>query len=95
MDIEDFEIKIKKYDRAKNTVIVNVVVLEVIELRGFTVRYTPTKHSTTPIWLVTPPSIKTSRHKPYFWIVRIKDSALWQQLQERIVDYTKEYTNNS
>ncbi len=91
MDIDDFEIKIKTYQRAKNVVIVNIVVKDSIEIRGFVVRFTITKYSPSyPVWIVSPPSVR-GRNKAYFWIVKFKDSALWQQLEERIVARTKEY----
>lgn len=93
MNVDDIEIKIKSYDRIKNLVIVNLNIYEVIEIRGFTVRYTTTKHSPTyPVWMVTPPSVR-GRNKMFFHIVRIKDSALWQQLEKRIIEMAKEYTN--
>ena len=93
MNIDDIEIKIKTYDREKNFVIVNLNIHEVIEIRGFTVRYMTTKHSPTyPVWIVTPPSVR-GRNKMFFHIVRVKDSALWQKLEKRIIEMAKEYTN--
>lgn len=90
--IDDIEIKIKKYDREKNIVIANLVILEEVEIRGFILRYTTTRHSPiNPVWLVTPPSIR-GRNKMYFWIVRFRDSALWQQIQKRFVEEARAYT---
>lgn len=93
MNIDDIEIKIKSYDRKKNFVIVNLTILDVFEIRGFTVRYLTTKHSPTyPVWIVTPPSVK-GRNKMFFHVIRVLDSALWQQLEKRIIEMAKEYTN--
>lgn len=93
MNIDDIEIKIKKYDRKKNLVIVNLTLLDTVEMRGFTVKYTTTKHSPiSPVWLVTPPSVR-GRNKMYFWIVRFRDSALWGKLEKKIIEMAKEYTN--
>lgn len=93
MTLDDIEIKIKTYDRKKNVVIVNLVIEETIELRGFTVRYVYTKDSPhTPIWVVSPPSV-VGRNKKYFWIVNFIDSALWQQLREEIADRAREHAN--
>lgn len=93
MDIDNFKIEIKKYDEQKHFVIVNVIVLDTIELRGFTVRYTTTKYSHGyPVWLVSPPT-RMDRNKIPFWIVRILDSTLWQQLQRAIIKEAEKYTN--
>jgi len=93
MNIQDFDIKIKKYDKKKNLVIVNVLVQGEIEIRGFTVRYTTTKYSPSiPIWLASPPCIK-GRLRTYFWIVEFKDPALWQLLEQKIITSAKEYTD--
>lgn len=92
MNIEDFDIKIKKYNREKNVVIVNLLVLGELEMRGFIVRYTPTKHSSSPVWIVSPPSIKM-RNKVYFWIVQLKNPTLWEKLQKEMIRLAKEYTN--
>ena len=93
LHIEDFEIKIKKYDRDKNQVIVNLIVCEELEIRGFIVRYTSTKYSTSPIWIVSPPSVK-GRNRFYFWIVNLKNPTLWESLQKEIINLVKEYTNS-
>lgn len=93
MNLEDIEIKIKKYDRKKNLVIVNLIIEEVLEIRGFTVRYTTTRRSAIPIWIVNPPSV-IGRNKTYFWITRFLDSDFWQRLQEEIIRQAREYANN-
>lgn len=91
MNIEDFEINIKKYDREKNHVIVNLLIKKIIEIRGFIVRYTPTKYSKTSIWIVTPTSVK--KGKFFFHVVRIKDHALWAKLEQKIINAAIEYTD--
>lgn len=91
MNIEDFEIKIKKYDRDKNHVIVNVLIQEVIEIRGFLCLYTSTKYSVNPVWIVNPPSVR--KGKVRYWLFEIKNIDLWHELQNKIVDLVKEYTN--
>ncbi len=94
MNIDDIEIKIKTYNRTKNLVILNLILFDQLELRGFTVRYTETKYSPLhPVWIVTPPSVR-GRNKAWFHIVRFKDSALWQQLQKRIIDAASEQANS-
>ncbi len=92
MEIDDFSIRIKKYDRSKNLVIVNLVICNEFVVRGYTVRYTPTKYSSSPVWLVTPPCVK-SRYKQYFWIAELKNTALWEILQKKIIDAVIEHTN--
>lgn len=94
MNIDDFEIKIQKFDRVKNEVIVNIIVREDIELRGYTTRFTTTRYSSNPIWIVSPPSIK-GRNRVYFWVVRIKNPDLWKLLEEKIIEVVKEFTNLS
>ncbi len=94
MTLDDIEIKIKKYDKKKNVVIVNLVVLGEIEMRGFVVRYVCTKDSPrAPVWVVSPPSV-VGRNKKYFWIVKFLDSALWQRLKEAIADVAREHANS-
>lgn len=90
MELGDFEIKIKKYNSDKNLVIVNLIVCQELEIRGFTVRYIETKYSHgLPVWIVTPPSIK-SRNK-FFHIARLKNIELWQTLKQKIIEVTNEY----
>lgn len=94
MKIEDIQIKIKKYDKEKNFVLVNLLICGVLELRGFVIRYTTTKKSpNSPVWLVNPPSV-VGRNKKFFWIVRFTDSELWGRLKNRIIDEAKNYTNS-
>lgn len=94
MDIEDFEIKVKKYDTVKSVVYVNVTVYGVLEIRGYVVRYTTTKYSHgSSVWMVSPPAIK-GKNRRYFWIVELKDTELWKQLQELIISKAKDYTNS-
>ncbi len=91
MNIEDFEIKIKKYDREKNVVIVHIIILKLIEIRGFVVRFTETKYSHgVPIWIVSPPSQKIGKF--YFWQFRCLDTELWKELEQIIIAKAKEYT---
>jgi hypothetical protein len=91
MNIEDFEITVKKYDREKQVVILNLVIKQVLEVRGFRARYGRTKHSpTASVWIVSPPAVKTG--KIYFWIFEVKDSDLWQLLSEKMIRLAKEYT---
>lgn len=93
MNIEDFEIKIKKYDREKNVVIVNLLVCGELEIRGYRVRYTTTRFSPNyPVWIASPPSVK-GRNKTSFWIVRLKNPALWQKLEKKLIEEAGNYTN--
>jgi len=92
MKISDFEIKIKKYDEKKNVVCVNLIVFGELEIRNWVVRYTETRYSSNPIWLVNPPSVK-GRNKKIFWIVYLRNTPLWQLLQKKIVEVIKDYTN--
>ena len=93
MDIDDIKIKIVKYDRERNHVIANIIVSDIVEIRGYILRYTTTKHSPIhPVWVVTPPAMK-GRNKIWFHIVRIKDPALWEQIQARFVVLAKEHTD--
>lgn len=92
MTIEDFEIKIKKYDREKQVVIANINMLGTVEVRGFRIRYGKTKYSgNSSVWIVSPPAVRVGKN--YFWIFEIKDSDLWQQLSELLIKQAKEYTN--
>lgn len=93
MDIDNLEVQIKKYDRKKNYVIANVIVCGVLEIRGYVARYTPTKYSTNPVFIVSPPTVPT-RSKKRFWVVRLKDSALWEQLKEKIIEKAREHANS-
>ncbi len=94
MDINDFEIIIKKYHQKKNCVIINLLILRIIEIRGFTVRYTPTKHSSgNSVWIANPPGLR-GRGGHWFWIARILDSALWQKLEERMIKKARDYANS-
>ena len=90
MNIEDFEIKIKKYDRDNNQVIVNLLISKELEIRGYVVRFMETKFSTYPIWIVTPPAVK-GRNKMYFHVVRLKNELLWGTLQQKIIESVKGY----
>jgi hypothetical protein len=93
MNIDDFEIKIKKFDREKNYVIVHLTILSTFEIRGFLVRYTTTKYSNgRAVWIVSPPSQKMG--KVYFHIARCKDLDLWKELEKRIIEKAVEYTDN-
>ena len=78
MNIEDFDIKIKKYDRENNFVIVNLVILKEFEIRGYVARFTKTKYSDSPIWLVSPPTkfIGKGKYKKAFWIAELKNTTL-------------------
>ena len=94
LEIDDIEIKIKKYDRDKNIVILNLLICGQLEIRGYTVRFTETRYSRSkPIWLVTPPSTRTKRNV-WFHVVRFKDTALWQQVREQIEQVVIDYTKN-
>lgn len=93
MDIEDFEVKVKKYDRIKSVVIINLLINNELEIRGFVVRYTTTKYSpVSPVWIVSPPSVR-GRNRKYFWIVRFENSALWEKLQSVMIRLAKEHTD--
>jgi len=93
MNIEDFEIKIKKFDEKKSVVYVNVIIHQELELRGFVARYGETKYShSVPIWFVKPPSV-LGRNKKSFYIVYLKNPTLWQLLEKKIIDSAKEYTD--
>jgi hypothetical protein len=93
MKIDDFEIIVKKYDKEKSCVIVNLLVFKVLEIRGFTVRCLTTKSSPTiPVYMVCPPSVKAG--KGWFWIVKFSDTALWQQLKEWMKCEAKKHVNS-
>jgi len=94
--IDDFRIKIKKYDRIKQVVISNVIVCDTIEHRGYIARYTELKQSPyTSQWIVSPPSVKMrGKSNKYFWIVNILDTELWHKLQKKIIQAVIEYTNH-
>ncbi len=94
LTIDDIEIKIKKYDREKQIIIVNIMICEKLEIRGFRVRYGRTKYSpNTPIWIASPPSIKI--RSKYFWIVEFKDIDLWVELEKRLINEARSYTNKT
>lgn len=94
MNIDDFKIIIKKYDMEKSVVIVNVIVQDILEIRGFQVRYaTFKKPPYASQWIVSPPSQRMKRSSKYFWFVQINDITLWYSLQEKIIVSVKEYTN--
>ncbi len=91
--IDEIEVEIKSRDKKDNVVIANILIKEVVEIRGFVVRYGTTKYSpVSPVWFVSPPSVK-GRNKAYFWVARIKDSALWEKLEKKIIEKAKEFTN--
>ena len=93
MNIDNFKIKIKKFDEKKNVVYVNLIVFEELEIRGFVVRFTETMYSKgIPVWLVNPPSTR-GRNKKYFYFVYFKNASLWALLEKKIIDEVKEYTN--
>ncbi len=93
MNIEDFKIKIKKYDEKKSVVYVNVIAFDELEMRGFVAKYGETRYSQgIAIWFVKPPSVK-GRNNKSFYIVYLKNPTLWQQLQKKIIDAAKEYTD--
>lgn len=92
MSIDDIQIIIKKYDREKQVVILNILINDVLEIRGFRARYGRTKYSSdASVWIVSPPAVRIGKN--YFWIFELKDNALWQQLSERIIQNAKEYTD--
>jgi len=94
MDIDDIEIKIKKYDREREVVILNLIYEGKIEERGWTARLLETKseprHS---FWKITPPCKKIYKNK-FFWICRILDKNLWLKLQEKIIDAVENYPDD-
>jgi len=91
MDINDIEIKIKKYDREKEVVILNLIYKNTIEERGWTARLLETrsepKHS---FWKILPPCVKKGKDR-FFWICRILDKDLWIKLQEKIIEIVESY----
>lgn len=95
MMIDNFRIKIKKYDRTKQVVIANIIVSEIIEMRGFVIRYAELKKSPyTSQWIVNPPSVKIrGKSNKYFWMINILDTELWHQLQKKIIVEVKKYTD--
>lgn len=92
MNIKDFEIKIKKFDREKNVVYVNLIICGELEIRGWVIRYTETKYSKLPIWIVNPPSVR-GRNKKTFWIAHLKNPELWHILEKQIINEVKNYTD--
>ncbi len=92
MNIDDFEITVKKYDREKQVVILNILAHGVLEVRGFRARYGRTKRSpNASVWIVSPPAVRVGKN--YFWIFELKDNELWQQLSEQIIEKAKDYTS--
>ncbi|PIY71578.1 hypothetical protein COY87_05435 [Candidatus Roizmanbacteria bacterium CG_4_10_14_0_8_um_filter_33_9] len=91
MDIDDIEIKIKKYDREKEVVILNLTFFNKLEERGWRAMLLETKteprHS---FWKVNPPCIR-GKNNTFFWIVRILDKDLWRKLEEKIIEVVKNY----
>lgn len=79
LTINDFKIDIKKNQGYQ--IIVNVTVMDMIELRGFRVRKSRYGKGE---WWVAPPATPSKMGK-YFWIVAFKDSALWEELRQRII----------
>lgn len=94
MNIEDFEIKFKKYESEESTVIVNIIICGLIEIRGYRAKFGYTTTSKyREIWFVSPPSVETKkRKKTYFHVIRINDLEFWKQLESRIIDIAKEHT---
>ncbi|MGI0059307.1 MAG: hypothetical protein ACREBJ_06020 [Nitrosotalea sp.] len=91
MNIEDFEITVKKYDREKQVVILNLLACGVLQVRGFRARYGRTKYSpNSSVWIVSPPAIRVGKN--YFWIFELQDNELWQQLSEKMIQLAKGYT---
>lgn len=94
MNIDDIEIKIKKYDREKQFVIVYLLLFNQLEIRGFRARFGTTKYSLVyPVWIVSPPAVRIGKN--YFWITEFKDTDLWQELEKRIIEKVKAYTNSN
>lgn len=93
INIEDFKIIVKKYDRENNYVILNILICKTIEVRGFIVRYTTTRHSASPVWIVNPPSVK-GRKGMYFWIFQLKNTILWQKLESRMIKEARREAND-
>jgi hypothetical protein len=95
MNIDDFRIVIKKYDRVKQVVFSNVVVCETLEIRGYVTRYAELKkYPHTAQWIVSPPSvIPKKKSGKYFWIINILNPELWHQLQQKIINAVVEETN--
>lgn len=91
MDIDDIDIKIKKYDREKEVVILNLIFCKRLEVRGFTARLLDTKtepkHS---FWSVNPPCIRR-KDNTYFWIVQFLELDFWTQIKERIIEKVENY----
>jgi hypothetical protein len=94
MNIDDLEIRIKKYDREKQVVILNVLACNVLEVRGFRARYGRTNRSpNASVWIVSPPAVRVGKN--YFWIFELKDNDLWQQLTKKIINAVREYTSTN
>ena len=94
MTIDDIEIKIKKYDREKEHVILNLIICKKLEIRGYTAKLLETKteprHS---FWSVSPPCKERKDHT-YFWIVEVPELDFWTQIKEKIIDKVKNYPEN-
>lgn len=91
MDINDIDIKIKKYNREKEVVILNLIFCKKLEVRGYTARLLETKtepkHS---FWKINPPCI-LNNNKSFFWITEILDKDLWKKLEEKIIETVRNY----
>src|SRR3989338_3127147 len=98
LTINDFDVEVKKWDRDKNVVIVNVKICGVVEIRGFQVRFATSRFTQRSEWLVSPPSLplkKRGRKTTYFWVTEIKNKDLWDQLKKKIINTVDVYTRSS
>ena len=89
MDIKDFEIEIKKIDKVKQIVIVNLVVKETIVIRSFMVRRSNYPLTNDLFWWVAPPALQNKMGK-YFWLVQFLDKNLWKQVECKIAEKIEE-----
>jgi hypothetical protein len=94
MDINDFEIKIKKCDREKNKFILNLIYKNTIEIRGWTARFLETKsepkHS---FWKILPPCVKKGKNN-FFLVCQIQDKDLLIKLEEKIIEVVNSYPDD-
>lgn len=94
MNIDDIDVKAKKYDREKQFVILNILVYGILEVRGFRARFGTTRRSSgSSVWIVSPPAVRVGKN--YFWVFEMKDLELWKELEKKIIYAAQEYTDRS
>lgn len=89
MKIEDFGVEIKKVNKKKKTVILNVILQGVLEIRGWTARPSTFSKNNGLKWWVSPPC-KQGKNGQWYWWVNFSDLGLWKELEALINDRVEE-----